>query len=101
VQPYKLVLAATLGALCFGAAAAQYATRSTINGVARVLDGDTVVVAGTVVRPKGVDASEQAAGSRFAPDPALIASHGRGEGKRASRDGGLNCSESGWPDGSR
>src|SRR6266436_6082814 len=33
-------------------------TTATISGPARVVDGDTVVVAGTTVRLKGVDAAE-------------------------------------------
>ena len=33
-------------------------TAATISGPARVIDGDTVVVAGTTVRLKGVDAAE-------------------------------------------
>jgi endonuclease YncB( thermonuclease family) len=41
--------------LCLNESDAQ---RSTISGSARVVDGDTVVVAGTVVRLKGVDAAE-------------------------------------------
>jgi endonuclease YncB( thermonuclease family) len=34
------------------------AAAATISGPARVIDGDTVVVAGTTVRLKGVDAAE-------------------------------------------
>ena len=37
---------------------AQHATHSTISGSGRVVDGDTVIVAGTTVRLKGVDAAE-------------------------------------------
>ena len=33
---------------------------TTISGPARVIDGDTVVVAGTTIRLKGVDAAELA-----------------------------------------
>jgi endonuclease YncB( thermonuclease family) len=58
MRSYKLVIVAVLGALFFGIDSAQYATRSTISGPAIVVDGDTVVVAGTVVRLKGVDAAE-------------------------------------------
>jgi endonuclease YncB( thermonuclease family) len=58
ITRYKFIIAAALATLFFGVGAAQYATRSTISGVARIVDGDTVVVAGTVVRLKGVDAAE-------------------------------------------
>ena len=40
------------------ATAASTTAASTISGPARVIDGDTVVVAGTTVRLKGVDAAE-------------------------------------------
>jgi endonuclease YncB( thermonuclease family) len=53
-----LLIAAALGALYFGVSGAQYITRSTISGSVRIIDGDTVIVAGTVVRLKGVDAAE-------------------------------------------
>jgi endonuclease YncB( thermonuclease family) len=55
---YKFTIAAALGTLFFSVGAAQYATRATITGPTRVVDGDTLVVAGTVVRLKGVDAAE-------------------------------------------
>jgi endonuclease YncB( thermonuclease family) len=55
---YKFIIAAALATLFFSVGAAQYATRSTISGSGRVVDGDTVVVAGTTVRLKGVDAAE-------------------------------------------
>jgi endonuclease YncB( thermonuclease family) len=55
---YKFIIAAALSAVCFDVSGAQYVTRSTISGSVRVIDGDTVVVAGTTVRLKGVDASE-------------------------------------------
>jgi endonuclease YncB( thermonuclease family) len=58
MHPYKFIIAAALGTIFFGVGAAQYATRATISGSGRVVDGDTVVVAGTVVRLKGVDAAE-------------------------------------------
>jgi endonuclease YncB( thermonuclease family) len=63
--------AAALGAVFFDVASAKYpvlatdastsaasTTAATISGSARVIDGDTVVVAGTHVRLKGVDAAE-------------------------------------------
>ena len=60
--------AAALGAVFFDvggakrypvrATAASTTAAPTISGPARVIDGDTVVVAGTTVRLKGVDAAE-------------------------------------------
>ena len=68
--------AAALGAVSFDVGGAKYpvlataapttaapttaasTTAATISGSARVIDGDTVVVAGTTVRLKGVDAAE-------------------------------------------
>ena len=54
--------AAALGAVFFDVGGAKWhpalATAATISGSARVIDGDTVVVAGTTVRLKGVDAAE-------------------------------------------
>jgi len=54
--------AAALGALFFDTGGATrlraLPTAATISGPARVIDGDTVVVAGTTVRLKGVDAAE-------------------------------------------
>jgi endonuclease YncB( thermonuclease family) len=59
-----LLAAAALGAVFFAMGGAKRTTGSsttaapTISGSARVVDGDTVVVAGTTVRLKGVDAAE-------------------------------------------
>jgi endonuclease YncB( thermonuclease family) len=58
--------AAALGAVIFdvgdakryAATAASPTAAQTISGPARVIDGDTVVVAGTTIRLKGVDAAE-------------------------------------------
>jgi endonuclease YncB( thermonuclease family) len=53
---FPLILAAAaLGTLFLTVDGAKHAT---ISGAARVIDGDTVVVAGTTVRLKGVDAAE-------------------------------------------
>jgi endonuclease YncB( thermonuclease family) len=49
-------IATALGTIFFAVSGAR--ERSTISGPARVVDGDTVVVAGTTVRLKGVDAAE-------------------------------------------
>ena len=52
--------AAALGVMFFtvGGARDPVRTTATISGRARVIDGDTLVVAGTTVRLKGVDAAE-------------------------------------------
>ena len=57
--------AAVLGAVYFDVGGAKWypgrdttTAAATISGLARVIDGDTVVVAGTRVRLKGVDAAE-------------------------------------------
>jgi endonuclease YncB( thermonuclease family) len=55
--------AAVLGAVYFDVGSAKWypsttTAAATISGLARVIDGDTVVVAGTRVRLKGVDAAE-------------------------------------------
>ena len=55
--------AAVLGAVYFDVGSAKWypsttTAAATISGLARVIDGDTVVVAGTRVRLKGIDAAE-------------------------------------------
>jgi endonuclease YncB( thermonuclease family) len=65
--------AAALGAVFFDESSAKYpvlattasTTAATISGSARVIDGDTVVVAGTHVRLKGVDAAEYSANAHY------------------------------------
>ena len=56
-----ILTAAALGAMFFtvGGARDPVRTTATISGPVRVIDGDTVVVAGTTVRLKGVDAAER------------------------------------------
>src|SRR5262245_47775721 len=62
--PCMLLAAAALGAVFFAMSGAKRTAGSpttaapAISGFARVIDGDTVVVAGTTVRLKGVDAAE-------------------------------------------
>ena len=70
-QPWRIpvtgillpLTAAALGAVFFDVGRAKWypsttTAAATISGPARVIDGDTVVVAGTTVRLKGVDAAE-------------------------------------------
>jgi endonuclease YncB( thermonuclease family) len=53
---YSVLALAALGALAF--AKASISDQISVSGPARVIDGDTVVVFGTHVRLKGVDAAE-------------------------------------------